>query len=131
MTAAPLDAPQDPPLDTPLDTPLGTCLGTIEALRAEVRARQRGSATLRWNAAPEDVQRSLARLVLALVEFLRKLMERQAIRRMEAETLSSAEVESVGRALMLLENTVRELAERFGLRPEDLNIDLGPLGRLV
>jgi hypothetical protein len=101
----------------------------IESLRAEV---QRKSAQLlpRWNANPEDVQKSVAQLVLALIEFLRKLLERQAIRRMQAETLEPEEIERIGLALMRLEETVHDLAARFGLAPEDLNLDLGPLGRL-
>jgi hypothetical protein len=82
---------------------------------------------LRWNPDPEDVQRSVAQLVLTLVEFLRELMERQAIRRMEQKTLTPAEVEAVGRALMRLEETIREIGRRFGLAPEDLNLDLGPI----
>jgi hypothetical protein len=102
----------------------------LDALRAEIERRTAAEAP-RWNADPEDVQRSVARLVLALVEFLRKLMERQAIRRMENETLTPEEVEALGLALMRLEETVHELAARFGLTPEDLNLDLGPLGRLV
>jgi hypothetical protein len=77
------------------------------------------------------VQRSVARLVLALVEFLRKLMERQAIRRMEAGTLTPEQVEAIGVALMRLEETLKELAARFGLTLEELNLDLGPLGRLM
>jgi hypothetical protein len=81
----------------------------------------------RWNPEPEDVQKSVAQLVLTIVEFLRKLMERQAIRRMEQKTLTPAEVESVGLALMQLEKTVREIGKRFGLDPEDLNLDLGPV----
>jgi hypothetical protein len=85
----------------------------------------------RWNAAPEDVERSVARLVLALVEFLRKLMERQAIRRMEEGTLTEEQVERLGQALMRLEETVHEMARRFGLELEDLNLDLGPLGHLT
>lgn len=102
----------------------------IESLRAEV---ERKSAQLlpRWNANPEDVQKSVAQLVLALVEFLRKLLERQAIRRMEAETLEPEEIERIGLALMRLEETVHDLAARFGLAPEELNLDLGPLGRLT
>jgi len=68
--------------------------------------------------------------VLTIVEFLRKLMERQAVRRMEANTLSPEEIEAVGTALMRLEETVHDLAARFGLAPEALNLDLGPLGRL-
>jgi Gas vesicle protein K len=81
----------------------------------------------RWNPEPEDVQKSVAQLVLTIVEFLRKLMERQAIRRMEQKTLTDAEVEAVGLALMQLEKTVRDIGKRFGLKPEDLNLDLGPV----
>jgi len=102
----------------------------LDALRAEIERRAAAEAP-RWNADPEDVQRSVARLVLALVEFLRKLMERQAIRRMENETLTPEEIEALGLALMRLEETVHELAGRFGLAPEDLNLDLGPLGKLI
>jgi hypothetical protein len=101
----------------------------VDALRAELE-RRTSSAPLRWNADPEDVQRSVAKLVLTLVEFLRELMERQAIRRVEARTLSPEETERVGVALMRLEETVRDLAARFGIPPEELNLDLGPLGRL-
>jgi len=85
----------------------------------------------RWNADPEEVQRAVARLVLALVEFLRKLMEKQAIRRMEAGTLTEEETENVGLALMKLEETLHDIAARFGLKPDELNLDLGPLGRLI
>jgi hypothetical protein len=102
----------------------------LESLRREV-AQAAGGGPARWNADPDDVQRSVARLVLALVEFLRKLMERQAIRRMEAGTLDPAEIESMGLALMRLEETVRDMAGRFGLDPEELNLDLGPLGKLM
>jgi hypothetical protein len=101
----------------------------LEVLRAEIE-RRLGDATRRWNADPEDVQRSVARLVLALVEFLRLLMERQAIRRMDEKTLDAEEVERVGVSLMKLEETVHDIARRFGLQPEDLNLDLGPLGKL-
>jgi hypothetical protein len=100
----------------------------LDALRAEVR-RKKGAAA-RWNADPEDVQRSVAQLVLSLVEFLRKLLEKQAIRRMDAGTLTDDQVEAVGLALMKLEEAVRDVAARFGIPPEDLNLDLGPLGRL-
>ncbi len=85
----------------------------------------------RWNANPENVRRSVAQLVLALVEFIRQLLERQAIRRMEARTLTDAQVEALGQALMQLEATVRDLARRFGIPPEEINLDLGPLGRLL
>jgi len=86
---------------------------------------------MRWNPEPEDVQKSVAQLVLTIVEFLRRLMERQAIRRMEERTLTRKEVEAVGVALMQLEQTIRDIGKRFGLEPEDLNLDLGPAGRLM
>jgi Gas vesicle protein K len=89
------------------------------------------AAPLRWNPQPDDVQRSVAQLVLTIVEFLRKLMERQAIRRMEQKTLTRKEVDDIGRALMQLEETVRDIGARFGLTPQDLNLDLGPLGKLM
>jgi len=73
------------------------------------------------------VQKSVAQLVLTIVEFLRKLMERQAVRRMQANTLTEAEIEAVGTALMRLEETVRDIGRRFGLTAEDLNLDLGPI----
>jgi hypothetical protein len=102
----------------------------LEALRAELERRTAAEAP-RWNANPEDVQKSVARLVLTLVEFLRRLMERQAIRRMEADTLTADEVEAVGLALMRLEETIHDMAGKFGLDPAELNLDLGPLGKLL
>jgi hypothetical protein len=99
--------------------------------KQRVAARGKTSAPLRWNPPADDVQRSVAQLVLTIVEFVRQLMERQAIRRMEQKTLTKKEVETVGRALMQLEQTVREIGARFGLTPEDLNLDLGPLGKLM
>jgi hypothetical protein len=85
----------------------------------------------RWNANPEDVRRSVLKLVLTLVELIRQLMERQAIRRMENGTLTDEETESVGLALMRLQQTVQELAEQFDISPDELNLDLGPVGRLL
>jgi hypothetical protein len=85
----------------------------------------------RLDADPETVEKALVQLVLTLVELIRQVMERQAIRRVEAGGLSDDEVERLGRTLMLLEERMEELREHFGLEPEDLNIDLGPLGRLL
>lgn len=102
----------------------------LDALRGEIE-RQAAAAAPRWNADPEEVQKSVARLILTLVEFLRKLMEKQAIRRMEAGTLTEEEVENVGVALMRLEETLHDIAGRFGLESGDLNLDLGPLGKLI
>jgi hypothetical protein len=104
---------------------------TAAELRALRREIEKKSATMRWNPQTDDVQRSVAHLVLTIVEFLRKLMERQAIRRMEQKTLTRKEVEAVGVALMRLEETIKEIGGRFGLSPEDLNLDLGPLGKLM
>ena len=101
----------------------------LDQLRKEIERRVESAP--RWNADPKDVQKSVARLVLALIEFLRKLLERQAIRRMGAGTLTPEETEAIGVALMRLEETVHDLARRFGLDPADLNLDLGPLGRLI
>jgi hypothetical protein len=103
----------------------------LESLRAELERQAELAAAPRWNASPEDVRRSVARLVLTLVEFVRQLLERQAIRRLEGGTLSPDETEAIGVALMRLEETVHDLAARFGLEPNELNLDLGPLGRLL
>jgi hypothetical protein len=102
----------------------------IESLRSELD-RLAASAPPRWNADPDDVRRSVGKLVLTLVEFIRQILERQAIRRMEARTLTAEETESIGLALMRLEETIRDLGEQFGLNPEDLNLDLGPIGKLM
>ncbi|BBX66684.1 gas vesicle protein GvpK [Mycolicibacterium psychrotolerans] len=85
----------------------------------------------RINSDPESVERGLVSLVLTLVELLRQLMERQAIRRVDRGDLSDEQIERVGTTLMLLEEKMIELREHFGLEPEDLNIDLGPLGPLL
>ncbi len=85
----------------------------------------------RINVDPNDVERSLAKLVLTIVEFIRQLLERQAIRRMEGQSLTEAEVDRVGTALMRLDEKVVEMAARFGLRKEELRLGLGPLGELL
>src|SRR5687767_10523579 len=102
----------------------------IESLRTELERRAADLAPARWNADPEEVQRSVAKLVLTLIEFLRQLFEKQTIRRMEEGTLDAEQTEALGLALMRLEETVKDLSARFGLSPADLNLDLGPLGRL-
>lgn len=74
---------------------------------------------------PDDVERGLAGLVLGLVELLRQILEKQAVRRMEGGTLTDEEIERVGLALMRLERKVRELADHFGLTEEDIQLRLG------
>jgi hypothetical protein len=103
----------------------------LDQLRKELERTAGRASPLRWNANPDDVQRSVAQLVLTLVEFIRQLLERQAIRRMETGTLTDQETEDVGRALMKLEETVKDIATTFGIPPEELNLDLGPVGKLI
>ncbi len=86
---------------------------------------------LAFDVAPEKAGQDLARIVLALVEFVRRLLELQAIRRMEAGRLSEDEEERVGASLMTSAEAIRVVAHQFGLREQDLNLDLGPLGRLI
>ena len=73
----------------------------------------------------------MLKLVLTLVELIRQLLERQAIRRMEAGSLSDEETESVGLALMRLQETILDLAKQFDISPDELNLDLGPVGKLM
>jgi hypothetical protein len=103
----------------------------IEDLRKHLEQVAARKGPPRWNANPEDVQRSVIQLVLTLVEFIRKVLERQAIRRVENKTLTPGQVEAVGLALMRLEGTIREIAAQFNLSPDDLNLDLGPAGKLM
>ena len=105
-----------PPKNDPVDSP---------SLQEEAT-----SVPTRVELSPDNIEQGLAKLVLTLIDFLRQLLERQAIRRMEGGTLSEEEIEQMGEALMKLEAKIRDMAEQFGLSPADLNIDLGPLGRL-
>ena len=84
----------------------------------------------RINADPERVDQGLARLVLTVIEVVRKVLEHQAVRRMDGGDLSAEEVERLGLTLLKLDERMQQLKEAFGLTDEDLQIDLGPLGRL-
>ena len=84
----------------------------------------------RINAQPDSAAQELGRLVLTLVEVVRKVLEHQAVRRMDSGTLSPEEIERLGLSLLRLSERMNELKAAFGLRDEDLDIDLGPLGRL-
>jgi Gas vesicle protein K len=104
----------------------------LEVLASELKARlEQRAAPARWNADPADVRRSVMQLVLTLVDFIRQVLERQALRRVDQGTLTPDEIERVGVALMQLEETVHDLARQAGLDPKDLNLDLGPLGKLT
>jgi uncharacterized protein YjiS (DUF1127 family) len=97
--------------------------GTLERLEAALPRR--------LNADPESLEKGLAHLVLTLVELLRQLMERQALRRMEDGSLSDAEIDRLGQTFMALSERLEELKEAFGLEDQDLNLNLGPLGNLL
>jgi hypothetical protein len=103
--------------------------GTIAEFERELREIARALPE-RIDADPEHVEQGLARLVLTLIEVLRKVLEHQAVRRMDGGSLSDEEVERLGLALLRLSERMDELKRLFGLDDTDLEIDLGPLGRL-
>lgn len=84
----------------------------------------------RFDARPEEAGRDLLKLVLALVDLIRQLLERQAIRRMEGGNLEEEEVERLGQAFLQMESVMEDLKRQHGFEDADLNIDLGPLGKL-
>lgn len=101
-------------------------VAAVEQLRQET-----GRLPERINIDPRSVEQGLAKLVLTLIELIRRLLEKQAVRRMEGGRLADAQVEELGLALMKLEEKMRDLKSQFGLEDEDLNLDLGPIGRLI
>jgi hypothetical protein len=102
----------------------------LDRIAAELREIA-PSLPQRLDASADDIEAGLARLVLTLVEFLRQVLEHQAVRRMEGGRLSDEEIEDMGLALMRLQERLQEIKAAFGLEGEELNIDLGPLGRLL
>jgi len=91
----------------------------------------KNSGAERINIDPKNVEKGLAKLVLTIVELLRQLMEKQAARRVERGSLTDEEIEKVGEALINIEEKMKELKGIFGLKDEELNINLGPLGNLM
>ena len=121
MTPSPeVPLPVEPEIDTQNASEF------IEQLR-----RVSDSLPPRINIDAQSVEQGLAKLVLTLIEFIRRLLEKQAIRRMEGGDLSPEQVEELGLALMKLEAKMQELKAQFGLAEDDLNLDLGPVGRLI
>jgi hypothetical protein len=116
-----MESPADKLLSAPLD---------LDPFARDVR-RLDQALSQRIEADPDNVERGLAQLVLTVIELLRQLMERQALRRVEAGGLTDEQVDRLGRTLMALEERMEELKETFGLADEELNLDLGPLGRLL
>jgi len=114
----------------PRRSPSATGLPELDSLSHRIE-RLESAMTRRVNADPESVEKGLAQLVLTIVELLRQLMERQAIRRVEAGQLDDDEVERLGTTFMRLEERMEELKREFGLEDEDLNLNLGPLGNLL
>jgi hypothetical protein len=121
---APLSSESNPPPTSP-----AAITKAVTELERELASAASGT-TSRIECSSDNIEQSLARLVLSLIDLLRRLLERQAVRRMEGGTLTDAQIEEMGTALMKLEQKVREMADQFGLKPEDLNLDLGPLGTL-
>ncbi|MFC4053644.1 gas vesicle protein K [Actinomadura syzygii] len=104
--------------------------GRRPSLEAELR--ERSARTMqRLRSDPENVERDLVKLVLTLVELIRQLMERQALRRAEGGDLTDDQIEALGLALMRLEEAMTRLKDHFDLDDHDLNLDLGPLGTLL
>lgn len=125
-TPAPMpDRPPDPVPDR-LPDPADAPVVAADALSLQLQEIARALPE-RINADPERVEQGLARLVLTLVEVLRKVLEHQAVRRMDGGTLTDGEVERLGLALLRLNDRMGELKQTFGLSDEDLAIDLGPL----
>lgn len=102
----------------------------LEQFSAEMD-KVKGVLPSRINAEPKSVEKGLAKLVLTLIELIRKLLEKQAMRRMDGGTLSEEEIERMGETFIKLEKKMEELKKVFGLKDEELNIDLGPLGNLM
>jgi len=103
----------------------------FDGLQAMQALQQFAASDGRVRLNPDSVEQDMARLVLGLLAFLRELMERQAIRRMEAGSLTADQEEALGATLMKAEAVILQQAAAFGLAPEDLSLDLGPLGRTI
>jgi hypothetical protein len=104
--------------------------GDLDAFLAELD-RVGGGLPSRISMDPEELEQGLAHLVLTIIELVRQLMERQAVRRIEAGSLTDEEVERLGQTFLALQERVEELKRVFGLEDEELNLDLGPLGNLL
>lgn len=115
MTKKPEISPREPPA---IDESVSELIALANALPERI------------NADPERVEQGLARLVLTVIELLRRVLEHQAVRRMDGGSLSDAQIEQLGLALLRLNERMGELKDTFGLSDDDLSIDLGPLGEL-
>ena len=122
--------------DTQVDSLLGKCGldvtddASLERVTAELEKLDR-SLPSRIDANPEEVERGLSKLVLTLIELVRRLLEKQALRRIESGNLTDDEVERLGLTFLRLAQRMKELQTAFNLSDEDLNLNLGPLGDLM
>jgi hypothetical protein len=123
--------------DVELEDIIGEAQSKLISASDDIAAITQGMATVRASSTnrvvldPDKVERGLAQLVLTVIELLRQLMERQALHRVENGTIDDAAIERLGLAFMRLDERMDELKATFGLSAEDLNIDLGPLGKLM
>lgn len=107
------------------------CDGNDLDIFAEEIGENKNSPPSKISIDPSKVEQGLAKLVLTLIELIRRLLEKQAIRRIEAGSLTEDEIERMGSTFMRLEEKMEELKKIFGLENEELNLDLGPLGNLL
>ena len=105
------------------------CADDVHILEEEVEVQKKKASHIDLD--KEKVEQGLAKLVLTLIELIRRLMEKQAITRIENESLTDQQIEDLGDTFMKLDDKMEELKETFGLEDEDLNLNLGPLGDLM
>jgi hypothetical protein len=110
--------------DKPRQLSADEVTAAVRDLKRQLESTVQGT-TERIDCNAETLEQGLAKLVLGLIELLRRLLERQAIRRMEGGSLSDQQVEEMGQALMKLEQKIADLCEQFGIRPQDLNLGIG------
>ncbi|MBY0262280.1 MAG: gas vesicle protein K [Phycisphaerales bacterium] len=121
-----------PLVDAPLD--LSGLLATAvepQKLIDQIAGSGKGSSGQRLNIDPQDVRKGLGQLVMTVMKLLHEVLERQAVRRMEAGTLSDDQIERLGTTLMLQNVEIKKICDELGVDEKDLNMDLGPLGRLL
>lgn len=125
----PLETPSRVLTHTDLDAD-GDLFASLDRAAEELRTLE-PALPRRIDANPEEVERGLAKLVLTLIELLRRLLEKQAIRRIDSGNLTDEEIERLGVTFLRLNQRMKELQDAFGLKDEDLNLNLGPLGDLM
>jgi len=103
----------------------------IQKLQREIKKAEENIPKLIDLGSPKKTEQGLAQLVLTLLELIRKLMEKEAFRRVKRGSLSQAEVQKLGLSLKAVKKKIQEVQAIFGIKDEDLNLDLGPLGNLM